>query len=170
MSRKTRPLQMLDAMGHVIPYNTDDSKYNIIYSTDTVRYHGVARPGAEDDAAAWRVSREIINASGNTTGVTFAEGNNEFNSVWDDSTALVSNAATAANPCEITTTTDHGFITGDIINIEDVVGMTELNDNYYTITRVDATKFTLGVDSTLYTAYTSGGKCYKRTFANYSFS
>ena len=73
-----------------------------------------------------------------------------------DATATIS-AATQANPCSITAT-GHGFSTGDFITITDVVGMTELNGNEYTITVVDANTFTLdSTNSTAFTAYTSGG-------------
>jgi hypothetical protein len=66
-------------------------------------------------------------------------------------------AATQADPCSITATA-HGFNTGDSVTITGVVGMTELNDNSYTITVVDADTFTLdSTDSTAFTAYTSGG-------------
>lgn len=65
--------------------------------------------------------------------------------------------ATQANPCVITATA-HGLSTGATIEINDVVGMTELNGNTYTITKVDADSFSLdSTDSTAYTAYTSGG-------------
>ena len=65
--------------------------------------------------------------------------------------------ATQANPCKITSV-GHGYATGDIVIVETVVGMTELNGRYYTITKIDADNFTLdGVDSTAYTAYSSAG-------------
>lgn len=65
--------------------------------------------------------------------------------------------ATQANPCVITATA-HGLATGAQVKIADVVGMTELNGNIYTITRVDADSFSLdSTDSTAFTAYTSGG-------------
>lgn len=66
-------------------------------------------------------------------------------------------AATQANPCEITSA-GHTLSTGNKVTINNVGGMTELNGNTYTITVVDANHFTLdGVDSTGFTAYTSGG-------------
>ena len=44
------------------------------------------------------------------------------------------------------------------IEIDGVGGMVQLNGNIYTITTVDADHFTLnGIDSTIYTPYTSGG-------------
>lgn len=65
--------------------------------------------------------------------------------------------ATQANPCQITSV-GHGLATGDVVIIEGIVGMTQLNGRYYTITNTGANTFTLdGVDSTAYTAYSSGG-------------
>ena len=65
--------------------------------------------------------------------------------------------ATQANPCHITSTAHH-LTTGFTVTIQGVGGMTELNGNTYTITVVDANHFSLnGVNSTGYTAYTSGG-------------
>lgn len=65
---------------------------------------------------------------------------------------------TQANPAVVTTSTNHGFSTGDEVLIDNVAGMTEVNDNKYTVTVLSPTTFELdGVDSTSYTAYTSGG-------------
>ena len=74
-------------------------------------------------------------------------------------------AATAASPCSVTATT-HGLCTSDTVGavIKDVVGMTELNDTEYTFTYTDANTGTLGIDSSDYTAYTSGGYLSKRKF------
>jgi hypothetical protein len=67
--------------------------------------------------------------------------------------------ATRANPGSITAVA-HGFSTGDEIGFLSVVGMTQLNGNAYTITKVSADTFTIGVDTSAYTAYTSGGLCH----------
>jgi len=170
MSRATRPLQALDAMGRVIPYDQNDSKMRIVYATDTLRFYGVARPNMDEDVAGWRVYQETVNNSGDTIAIDWANGNNDYNQIYDDSTAKVINAITQASPGKVTTTTDHGYSTGDLINIEDVEGMTELNGNFYTVTVVDGTNFTIGEDTTGYTAYTANGESYKRTYANYDFS
>lgn len=66
-------------------------------------------------------------------------------------------AATKANPCQITCV-GHGLVTGDVIQITSVVGMTELNDKMYKATYVDDDNITLdGVDSSAYTDYDSAG-------------
>lgn len=65
--------------------------------------------------------------------------------------------ATKDNPCQITST-NHSLLTGAIIVINLVNGMTQLNGGVYTVTVVDANNFTLdGIDSTGYSTYTNGG-------------
>lgn len=64
---------------------------------------------------------------------------------------------TQANPAQVTSPL-HGLQTGAQIIIRNVGGMTNLNNNTYTITVVDPNNFTLdGVDSSAFPAYTSGG-------------
>lgn len=71
--------------------------------------------------------------------------------------AATISAVTQANPAVVTTGT-HTFVTGESVTISGVVGMTELNDNTYVITVLSPTTFSLdGIDSTAFTAYTSGG-------------
>lgn len=66
-------------------------------------------------------------------------------------------AATKANPCAITTNINHGLTTGAAVEISGVLGMVELNGNTYTITVTGPKAFTLGVNSSGYTTYISGG-------------
>lgn len=74
-------------------------------------------------------------------------------------------AASKANPCQITTSANHGLSTGDMVMITSVGGMTQINDKLYKIAKVDDTKFTLdAVDSSGYTDFTSGGTITKGTF------
>jgi hypothetical protein len=65
---------------------------------------------------------------------------------------------TNANPAVVTTALNHGFATGQAINIAGVLGMTAVNGGPYTITVLTPTTFSLnGVNSSGYGAYTSGG-------------
>lgn len=71
-------------------------------------------------------------------------------------------AITKANPGVVTAAT-HGFNNGDIVYIAGVVGMTEINGQYYTVANKDTNTFQLaGVDTRGYTTYTSGGTATKR--------
>jgi len=67
-------------------------------------------------------------------------------------------AVTAANPGNVTTGAAHGLVTGDRVRFAGVVGMVELNANVvYAATVIDTTHFTIGVNTTGYTTYVSGG-------------
>ncbi len=63
---------------------------------------------------------------------------------------------TAANP-GVVTATAHGFSSTDIVSLSGIVGMTQLNGTTVTVTVIDANSFSIGVDTTTYTAYSSGG-------------
>jgi hypothetical protein len=73
--------------------------------------------------------------------------------------------ATQANPIVITSTA-HGFADGDVIGIFNVAGMVELNGNTYKVANRTADTYELtdladvAIDSTGFTAYTSGGRAY----------
>ena len=66
-------------------------------------------------------------------------------------------AISQANPA-VVTSTDHGLNDGDIIYIVDVSGMTEVNNLSFTVANSTTNTFELqGIDSTGYTAYSTGG-------------
>lgn len=77
-------------------------------------------------------------------------------SILQGSQMLVS-GITQANPGVVTVTINHGFVTGQVINIAGVVGMTAVNNVPLTITVLTATTFSIGVNTTSYGAYVSGG-------------
>ena len=70
--------------------------------------------------------------------------------------------ATRANPGSIKAIA-HGFETGNEVGFLSVGGMTQLNGNGFTVTKVDADNFTIGVDTSSFTTYTSGGLVYLNT-------
>jgi hypothetical protein len=71
---------------------------------------------------------------------------------------------TTANP-GVVTAASHGFSNGEVAIIEDVVGMTEVNDLHFTVANATTDTFELqsqaatpvDVDTSGYTAYSSGG-------------
>lgn len=78
----------------------------------------------------------------------------------DIPTEKVITAATQDNPCKITSTA-HGYVSGDVVWVKDVVGMTEINNLHFTVTYVDADNFTIGVNASGYPTEGSGGTCDK---------
>ena len=84
-----------------------------------------------------------------------------------DEAATTITGASAANPVQITDVA-HGYTTGDEVFIQNIIGMTELNDRWFLITQVfvggieDPDLFDIQTeDGTLHTAYISGGTATK---------
>lgn len=77
---------------------------------------------------------------------------------WIDTSSSIGvsiTGATNSNPAVLTAGNE--FTVGQIIFISGVGGMTELNNRFFTITAVTGSTFTIGVDSTSFGVYTSGG-------------
>lgn len=89
----------------------------------------------------------------------------ELNQDYDDYFTNIS--AIAAGTTTTLTVTATGVLTGDLVTISNVGGMIELNNfdtetneqsgNLYEVISATATSIEINVDSTLFTAYTSGG-------------
>ena len=63
---------------------------------------------------------------------------------------------TKANPA-IVTAVNHGFTTGQHVEISAVGGMTAINGRTGTVTFIGANSFSINIDTTLFSTYTSGG-------------
>jgi hypothetical protein len=84
-----------------------------------------------------------------------------------DSPVTAITAITNANPA-VVTDTGHPLADGDVVEITGVVGMTEVNSGRYVVEVIDANSFSLlGVDSTGYGTYTSGGTYEIGDFSNF---
>lgn len=78
-------------------------------------------------------------------------------------TAKVITGVTKANPCVVTSTA-HALPVGTVVVIDGIVGMTELNGRAAVVTVQATDTITLGgIDSTNFTAYTSGGTATPQT-------
>lgn len=64
---------------------------------------------------------------------------------------------TQADPGVVTTAINHNYQTGQTVYLTGVEGMTEINNLMLTITVTSPTQFSVGVDTSLFTAYSSGG-------------
>lgn len=100
---------------------------------------------------------EVICGGGDPLEVAYAIFTALFN--IDDLVGSVINVTdiTSANPGVVTTDLNHGYSTGDVVTMTGVVGMTGINSVPFTITVVDEKTFSLGVDTTSFGSYTSGG-------------
>ena len=78
-------------------------------------------------------------------------------------------AITQANPAQVTQAA-HGYANGDIIFIANVSGMTQVNGLFYTVTKVNDDAYTIGVNSSAFTAYSSGGVATKGFGAGFEFN
>jgi hypothetical protein len=80
-----------------------------------------------------------------------------------DTTNRVISGITQASPPVVTVTTTHSIGVGDFVTINDVVGMTEVNQQFFKVSAVTATTLTLAdldgndIDATGYTAWSSAG-------------
>lgn len=67
-------------------------------------------------------------------------------------------AVSNSNPAQVTTGSNHGLTTGNVVSLTNIGGMTNLDSNFFTITVTGLNTFTLNnIDSTLFPPYTSGG-------------
>ena len=122
----------------------------------------------KDDAGAVKqvtkiAGRKVTVDTGASIGWNFSDsasdGGVEIEEAGDASevAALTMNACTQADPGAITCTANHLLVNGDTVRITGVVGMVELNNKVFTITKTSATAFTIGVDTSGFTAYGSAG-------------
>src|SRR6202012_1339950 len=84
-----------------------------------------------------------------------------FTALFDINTLVGSTLAvtgiTNANPGVVTTDLNHGYTTGQVINIAGAVGISGVNNTPLTITVLSQTTFSIGIDTTSSGTWTSGG-------------
>lgn len=82
-------------------------------------------------------------------------------------TDVVITGISKASPAVVTAVA-HGLTAGTVVKLSDIVGMTELNDEIVIIDTILTDSFALvGVDSTNYTTYVSGGVANAAVFSNW---
>ena len=176
---------ILTPLGVLLPYTIDGGNLTLEFTIQAADVRGAAQVFSSDFAFGTQPLQEIPATSSGSPTVLVANvtnGNSSVNDsriyLWNPSTSagevtvrvftlpvadsavqqLVISSITQANPAVVTTSTDHGLVTGDEIRITGVIGMTQVNDREFVITVVDADEFSLnGEDSTGHTAYVFGG-------------
>lgn len=127
-----------------------------LYTSSPQTYERIIRkPIAPITMRRATVSFTLFTLDDNTGIITLTTP--ESTAAISDLTATITNI-TSASPAVVTTSPAHGFITGDIITITGVSGMTEINGLLSVIVVLTTTTFELtNIDSSAFTAYTSGG-------------
>lgn len=73
-------------------------------------------------------------------------------------TGAITGITNAANG--VVTSTNHGLVSGQTVILNNVGGMTQVNGASFIITVIDANDFYLNINTSSYSAYTSGGSWY----------
>jgi hypothetical protein len=77
-------------------------------------------------------------------------------------TGIITGITQATNA--LVSAANHGLVSGERVLINNVLGMTQVNGNSYTITVVDANDFLLNVNSTGFTAYSGAGNWFSSPY------
>ncbi len=65
----------------------DDKMARFAYTAGDLIYLGIAHPGTASSEAKWRI-REYSYTGGDVVSILFADGNLNFDNVWDDRASL----------------------------------------------------------------------------------
>lgn len=82
------------------------------------------------------------------------------------STGAISNITNATNA--VVTSANHGLVSGQTVILNGVGGMIQVNGNSYVIAVIDANDFSIGVNSTSFGSYTSGGSWYSSPYNGFT--
>lgn len=174
----TNVIQTSFAAGELSPTlnaRVDIAKYHVgasLMYNFFVDYRGGAstRPGTmfvarapEDDSTVWLIPFQFSTIQN----YVLVFSNEKIRVVKDGAyvteTPINLDDITQANPGQFTTTAPHGFSNGNWVYLQDIGGMTELNQTFGIVQNATADTFTLldldgnQINTTDFTAYTSGG-------------
>lgn len=140
---------------------------------------GRAKAGEPLSDDKWQIRKIDYDSNQGVTRVTWpqdSEGNSstDYEFIWSSVSDLTITGISQANPGVVTVSSIDTLQNGDQIVIEGVAGMTEVNytgSNIYTVANILGTTFELqGIDTTAFTAYSSGGTVIYGEVVNYTYS
>ena len=103
-------------------------------------------------------SYEVIVGGGDDYAVANAILTSMFDYLDLVGSTMAVTAITRATTAQVTTLLKHGYVIGEVVTINGIVGMTPLNGIPVTVQAVvDLYNFTIGVNTSAYPAYVSGG-------------
>lgn len=142
-------------------------------------YIGRAKVGIQEDEDKWQIRKITYDGSQGVTRVQWPVNNenaasSEYEFIWSSVASLTITGISQANPGVVTVSSIGDLINGDLIVISDVEGMTEVNfngSNVYTVAGIAGNTFQLqGINTSAFTAYTSGGTVNFGDFLNYTYA
>lgn len=151
-----------------------DQRFSVLGQTDiglSLTWDDIVETGGNESWAKWDTTEEIWNRIGLGQSVqkTLAGDDLGFiydiNQDYDDYFTVITAIATGVTTTLTVTAT--AMLPGDLVTVANVGGMTELNNfdpatneqikELYTVLTATPTSIEINVDSTLFTAYTTGG-------------
>ena len=133
----------LDGVSDVTITTITDHPYE---TGDKVRFHNIGGTTQLNYSYIIKVTGNNTFTLNNTVGAgytAYSSGGTAQNIFSDKTVAISGISLPSTTNIEVTTTTDHGFKSGDEIIFKDIVGPVDLNITEYTITVTDSTTFTL---------------------------
>ncbi len=140
---------------------------------------GRAKVGVPQSEDKWSIRKMTYDSAQGVTRVewpqnTLSNASTEYEFVWSAVSALTITDITQAATAVVTVSDIGSLQNGDSIVILDVVGMTEVNfdgSNIFTVAGIAGATFELsGIDSTGFSAYTSGGTVEYGNVVNLTYS
>ena len=155
-------------------WSTYDQRFSVLGQTDlglNLAWDDIDETSGNPSWAQWDTTEEIWDRIGLGAAVQKTLAGDDFgfiyelNQDYDDYFTTIS--AIAVGATTTLTIAAPGILVGDLVTIANVGGMIELNNfdpatntqtgDLYTVTATTPTSITINVDSTLFSAYTSGG-------------
>jgi len=159
-----------------------DSEVSMVCINDTSGnpvFVGRAKSGTTLSEPKWQIRKVTWDSNSSPTRVEWAENSDSkattnYELIWSADTDLTITGITQANPAVVTVSSIGDLVNGDKIIIQSVTGMTEVNfdgSNIYTVAGIAGATFQLqGIDSSGFTAYTSGGTVNFGAVVNHNYS
>lgn len=159
-----------------------DSEVTMVAINDTNAnpvFLGRAKVGVATSEQKWQIRKIEYDSNQGITRITWPQNDSglasaDFEFVWSGESTLTITDISQANPGVVTVSAIGSLQNGDQIVINGVTGMTEVNfdgSNIYTVAGIAGNTFQLsGINTTTYTAYSSGGTIEFGEVANYTYS
>ena len=159
-----------------------DSEVSLVAINDSNSnpiFVGRAKAGVPLDENMWQIRKITYDSNQGVIRVEWPQNSEgaastNFEFIWTDSSELTITTISQDNPAVVTVSSIGSLQNGDQIVIQDVLGMTEVNftgSNLYTVANIAGSTFELqGIDSSAFTAYSSGGTVTYGQMLNYTYS